>query len=1119
MSRLNTPSRITALLALPVVIMLLWAIWNEFWQFQIAKHDAQARAQSEGLQYANRIANRLDLQFSALQFIGTALLQSDRASNQPSVKTIQILRLYLALHPGLYAFNIQSPDGNRIVWSTHRQSARPINPARVFTPLARNSQFLLGQSQYAQRVQSRVIPMRYRVTDRSGRVQFFVGTPYRVDRLLEYFDSAPWRFQVIDTRDHRVVGIWQRSQAGRTTTLSKPAATEAEFGPDIAVPGYPFAIKAGWPPALVTQAWLKGAWPRWLLEVLAVTLLALAAWWMRRLLRQQQADRSRLRAAAYSDPLTGLPNRLALQQRLPLAQAQARRNGTLLAVGFMDLDDFKPINDTWGHAAGDALLRSVAERLRSCMRETDLVARLGGDEFVLVFEGLTRSDDLTAALQRIHAAVEQPFTLPGGHRAQVGISLGLTLYPDDDSDADLLLRHADAALYASKLHKADRPRWWRLWGQDGQDSDDTRMERNPLRIDPYGPAAGGLLESAQEHFAAAADSFVGRFYAAAAQETESAAILSRLTPAEFSRLKARQAEHLRSLLSADLTEDDQRQRAARVGEIHALVGMRSAAVVKSFGMYLQRLSQIVGSLHARVSDRQDLAHILIGRLQVELEAQVESIQQTHDQFPQWIFRLEQRFPEWGHWIDFVREMLDEVIKLPGICAAVFYKPDAQGHFVYEFNSGRFGDYMRSLVRHGVPSLVLNRHSPYGQSPHPRAWRSERIETNPSYSSDPRMAPWKEAAHAVGIRSSVAIPIKDGRDHMVGVIGLYGLYPGQFESAAMQAFSDSLAQVCRRFLQRSQSSRLSPPLPAQERSHWRERLFGGGLEMFMQPVVNLHTGKPFKVEALARLRLGDGKLITPGQFLPTFGSGELSHLFVLGLDQALSQVTRWDALGLSLEMSINLPPEVLLDAGCPRWIDDALQKHRIAPKRLHLEILESAEFDDDKRRDAAVQMLTDLGVRLVMDDLGSGYSSLLRLRALPFHAFKIDQGLVREAHKDPRRIIGFIGALVRLGKGLGLMVAVEGLETPDLIEAAAVLGADGGQGYALAKPMPASDLPDWVRHFRLSMDHSNPQTLLGTVAADWLREQTVLFPQSRSGTGAVVTAPVNCQNAPTPDSIE
>ena len=325
MSRLNTPSRITALLALPVVIMLLWAIWNEFWQFQIAKHDVQARAQSEGLQYANRIANRLDLQFSALQFIGTALLQSDRASSQPSAKTIQILRLYLALHPGLYAFNIQSPDGNRIVWSTHRQSARPINPARVFTPLARNSQFLLGQSRYAQRVQSRVIPMRYRVADRSGRVQFFVGTPYRVDRLLEYFDSAPWRFQVIDTRDHRVVGIWQRSQAGRTTTLSKPAATEAEFGPDIAVPGYPFAIKAGWPPALVTQAWLKGAWPRWLLEVLAVTLLALAAWWMRRLLRQQQADRSRLRAAAYSDPLTGLPNRLALQQRLPLAQAQARR--------------------------------------------------------------------------------------------------------------------------------------------------------------------------------------------------------------------------------------------------------------------------------------------------------------------------------------------------------------------------------------------------------------------------------------------------------------------------------------------------------------------------------------------------------------------------------------------------------------------------------------------------------------------------------------------------------------------------------------------------------------------------------------------------------------------------
>ena len=1098
MSRLNTPSRITALLALPVAIMLLWTIWNESWQFQIAKHDVQARAQSAGLQYANRIASRLDLQFSALQFIGTALLQPDSASSAPSAKTIEILRLYLALHPGLYGFNIQSPDGNRIVWSTRRQSARPINPGRVLTPLSRNSQFLLGQDQYAQRVQSRVIPMRYRVSDRLGRTQFFVGTPYRIDQLLAYPDSAPWRFQVIDTRDHSVVGIWQPSQAGRTATLSKSAATE--FGPDIAVPGYPFTIKAGWPPALVVQAWLKGAWPRWLLEALAVTLLTLAAWWMRRLLRQQQADRSRLRAAAYGDPLTGLPNRLALQQRLPLALAQAKRNGTLLAVGFMDLDDFKPVNDTWGHAAGDALLQSLAKRLRSCMREADLVARLGGDEFVLVFEGLTRSDDLMAALRRIHTAVEQPFALPGGHRAQVGISLGLTLYPDDDSDADLLLRHADAALYASKLHKVDRPHWWRLWGQDNQDqdSDDMRMEHHPLCIDPHGPTAAGLLESAQEHFAAAADSFVEHFYAAVAQDPESAEILSRLTRAEFSHLKARQAEHLRSLLSADLTDDGQRQRAAQVGRIHALVGMRSAVVVKSFGRYLQLLGRVAGSLHARDSERQNLVHILIGRLQVELEAQVESIQQTHDQFPHWIFRLEQRLPEWAHWVDFARDMLDEVIKLPGLCAAVFYKPDAQGHFVYEFNSGRFGDYMRSIERHGVPPLVLNRHSAYGQSPHPRAWRSERIETNPSYSSDPRMAPWKEAAHAVGIRSSAAIPIKDGRDHVVGVIGLYGLYPGQFESAAMHAFFDSLAQVCRRFLQRPESSRLSLPRPMQERSHWRERLFGGGLEMFMQPVVNLHTGEPFKVEALARLRLEDGQLITPGQFLSTFGSGELSHLFILGLDQALSQVSWWDAQGLSLDVSINLPPEVLLDTDCPRWIDNALQKHGVTPRRLHLEILESAEFDDDKRRDAAVQMLTDLGVRLVMDDLGSGYSSLLRLRTLPFHAFKIDQGLVREAHKDPRRIIGFIGALVRLGKGLGLMVAVEGLETPYLIEAAAVLGADGGQGYALAKPMPASELPEWVRHFRLSIDHLSPRTHLGAVAAAWLREQTVLLPHPPPG---------------------
>ncbi|OZB46694.1 MAG: hypothetical protein B7X42_08065, partial [Thiomonas sp. 14-66-4] len=104
-----------------------------------------------------------------------------------------------------------------------------------------------------------------------------------------------------------------------------------------------------------------------------------------------------------------------------------------------------------------------------------------------------------------------------------------------------------------------------------------------------------------------------------------------------------------------------------------------------------------------------------------------------------------------------------------------------------------------------------------------------------------------------------------------------------------------------------------------------------------------------------------------------------------------------------------------------------------------------------------------------------------------HTVKIDQGLVREASMDPERVIGFIGALVQLAQSLGLWVVVEGLETPDLVEAATLLGADAGQGYALAKPMPAGEIPAWVRAFSSEVDSQRPRTALGRLAQTWMEQ--------------------------------
>ncbi len=164
------------------------------------------------------------------------------------------------------------------------------------------------------------------------------------------------------------------------------------------------------------------------------------------LLKEHQ---QRLERLAHFDALTQLPNRMLLADRLQLAMANAARSRGLLAVCYLDLDGFKPINDRFGHAAGDHLLVEVAQRLRSCVRGGDTVARLGGDEFVLLLSTLNDLNECDQALNRISASLTQPFPV-AGESVTISASIGVTLYPHDGSDADTLLRHADQAMYVAK---------------------------------------------------------------------------------------------------------------------------------------------------------------------------------------------------------------------------------------------------------------------------------------------------------------------------------------------------------------------------------------------------------------------------------------------------------------------------------------------------------------------------------------------------------------------------------------------------------------------------------------------------------------------------------------------
>ncbi|MCC8986308.1 MAG: EAL domain-containing protein, partial [Candidatus Contendobacter sp.] len=158
---------------------------------------------------------------------------------------------------------------------------------------------------------------------------------------------------------------------------------------------------------------------------------------------------------AYHDPLTQLPNRLLLTDRLQQAMAQSLRDQRRLVVCYLDLDNFKPINDVWGHAQGDRVLIDIAQRLSQCVRAGDTVARMGGDEFVLLFKGLLDIEECERALDRVMRTLQTPFSV-AGQPALLSASLGVTLYPDDQSDADGLLRHADQAMYVAKQTGGNR---------------------------------------------------------------------------------------------------------------------------------------------------------------------------------------------------------------------------------------------------------------------------------------------------------------------------------------------------------------------------------------------------------------------------------------------------------------------------------------------------------------------------------------------------------------------------------------------------------------------------------------------------------------------------------------
>ena len=810
--------------------------------------------------------------------------------------------------------------------------------------------------------------------------------------------------------------------------------------------------------------------------------------------------RRQLEVAAVSDALTELPNRKALEEHLTQAVERANRSGLALGVGFIDIDDFKLINDTYGHQAGDNFLKTIAKRITLSIRKVDYAARIGGDEFIVIFENINKDniDELKPLLDRLHDAISEPIVLSDGIIVKEEASMGLVVCFDGNcNDTAEIMRKADYALYAAKSAKANRKTWWVL-ADEAIPAVDIAKEY----IDtPYGEEVARLLIPAKNKLLDIKDEFIELFYDSLAISDGPKEVLSELTNEEFDRLKLEQGNHFEKMIDPYLNMEEHKKIADAAGIVHVGSGVEIDWLIKSYDLYLNILQHnLMGSIRMRPA-----LSIISRRLTLDARWQIEIYKVLEKERNTAFKKIDDLVWKAINYGELIEGTVNILSGLKEICGVVIGRTDAQGIFRAEAISGKPIETYFTELDNGIGEPVMrDPERPEGQGKIGEAYRTGEIQIVVNYTKDKKVLLWKDLYKSLNAKSAAMVPLKLDEE-VFAVLVIFIPFVGGFGSPAHKEFLSYLHHIVSLGLEKLKTSADLPEVQSvSQRGIHRALLHGGGLVMYYQPVINLKTGEFVKIEALARLKNGDA-VLSPGQFLPSFKAECLYELYKKGLELMFEDYRLMLKENINVDVSINLPPYGLIDKRYAEitkkiidgakifdtgsYAEDILTKDlnikdneeideinsknkstnvstNISDKKcsgkLWIELLESdvLELNDIEKK---FKPWLEMGIHFAEDDLGSGYSSLLRLRQLPFELVKIDQGLVRGAHHDPLTVIELIAHLTDLSQSLDRVVVVEGLECRGLIEAATILGADFGQGYAIAKPMSVEDLIAWAHN--------------------------------------------------------
>lgn len=795
-----------------------------------------------------------------------------------------------------------------------------------------------------------------------------------------------------------------------------------------------------------------GSWPALIEHVAAVFGLVLEDWDLKR----------RLEELAHVDALTELPNRRALEDYLETRLARAHGHRQPFALGMIDLDNFKPVNDRLGHAAGDRLLTQLARRMRASLRQEDFLARLGGDEFTVVFNDFNDPDDLKEPLARLHQAIIAPLELEEGETVRVDASLGLALWPQQDLDRDAgfstLLLRADLALYQAKRNKLTRANWWSIYAEGMGELPAHHGPAEP--VPAYGDVAVRALRPLQPLLPPVTDGFVEALGVSLTSETGGRRLFRLLSTEELEHLKGRLRRYFEALIDPRLEKDAHDEMARRAGRINAGCSFDPGWITGAHEMYLDSLFAALPQHPIRL--RQALP-VISARLARDRRSQLRGYRDVAEARNAFLERFNAELGQVRDSLHVTEMLVEGLAGLNEIAAVCATRPGPGGRPIVTAISG-LGDQAAALeqVLDGEALAALTAAAAAGARPPPE--EGCHLGHCVNFAGIGRLPPRLRARlRALRLRSAGLVSWPDGR--VPGQLWLFSYWPGGFSSREQRAFLRQVGQHLALGWTRLPDAGL---FTVGERRACRAALRADGLVMHYQPVIDLRTGGLVKVEALARLRQGD-ELLSPDRFLPVFDNDDLFLLYQRGLRQALADARDWAAAGQRISLGLNVSPRGL---GDPRYVEATAAALAEVPlpqgRHLYLEMLETEHLDltDPERLIALFQPWLELGAHFAQDDLGAGHSSLLRLHRLPFEVVKIDQALVRSYGKHPdrstvRKILAFIADLTNLAHVLGVQVCVEGLESDGLMEAAAALGADFGQGYAIARPMPAEAVVAWA----------------------------------------------------------